>query len=252
MTRLPAALLLALTALLFAPPSTAAPKPRVQVVLDPGHGGKDSGMVSRWVREADVNLAVAHAARRVLEARGVDVTMTRTDDRALHADKRTDLNLRSRKANTGTVSAFVSIHANAGDPKARGIETFYFGQPLAGQNRSLAVFENGGGTTGEALTRQAASRVQSMLGDVLAQTNLSFSRQLAQQVQSQLVQATGAPNRGVRTDVFYVIQNPTTPAVLVEVGFGSNPTEGPQLAQAAYQERLGNAIAQALLRYLHQ
>lgn len=244
--------LLAVAVALLLPGSTAAPTLRPRVVLDPGHGGADSGMVSQWVREADVNLAVAKAARSVLERRGVEVIMTRSDTRALHPDKRTDLDRRARLANTGTVSAFVSIHVNAGSPTARGIETFYFGQPLAGQSRSLAVFENGGGASGEALTRQVTSSAQAVLGDVLAQAKLTFSRQLAQGLQAGLVGATGAVNRGVQTDAFYVIRNPTTPAVLVEVGFGSSPTEGPRLAQAAYQQRLGTAIAESLLRFLHQ
>lgn len=246
------AVLAALAVAVMLPGSVAAPTPKPRVVLDPGHGGSDSGMVSQWAKEADVNLAVAKAARAVLERRGVEVIMTRTDGRALHPDKRTDLDRRARLANNGTVSAFVSIHANAGNPAARGIETFYFGQPLAGQSRSLAVFENGGGAKGEALTRQVTGSAQALMGDVLAQAKLTFSRQLAQELQAGLIRATGAVNRGVRTDAFYVIRNPTTPAVLVEVGFGSNPTEGPKLAQAAYQQRLGTSIAESVLRFLHQ
>jgi len=224
-------------------------KPRV--VLDPGHGGGDSGMVSRWVREKDINLTVALLVRDQLRARGVDVLMTRSTDRALHSNKRQDLDMRSRLATTGAVSAFVSIHTNAAASSAQGIETFYFGQPIAGQGRSLAVFENGGGSVGEELTRQAANNAQSILGDLLAQAKVAFSRQLAQEVQAQLLRATGAVNRGVRTDAFYVIQNPTTAAILIELGFGSHPVEGPKLAQPAYQQRLAQAIAGALLKFLN-
>lgn len=75
---------------------------------------------------------------------------------------------------------------------------------------------------------------------------MPFSRQLAQQVQSSLIRATG-----VRTGAFYVISNPTTPAVLIELGFVSHPVEGPKLAQSAYQQRLAGAIAQALLTFLN-
>lgn len=236
-------------AVITRPVSRQAARPRV--VLDPGHGGNDPGMASAWVREADVNLAVALLVRQELVRRGVDVVMTRNSDRHLNADKRKDLDMRSRLATTGTVSAFVSIHTNAASPQAQGIETFYFGQPLAGQGRSTAVFENGGGAVGEALTRRMTSSAQGMLGDLLAQAKLSFSRQLAQQVQSNLIRATGAVNRGVRTDAFYVISNPTTPAILIELGFGSHPGEGPKLAQPAYQQRLAGAIANALLAFLN-
>lgn len=225
---------------------------RPRVVLDPGHGGNDAGMASQWVREEDLNLAVALLVRKELREHGVDVIMTRSTDQHLSLNKQADLDMRSRLATTGTVSAFVSIHTNASGPNAQGIETFYFGQPMAGQGRSTAVSENGGGQAGEALTRRMTSSAQGMLGDILAQAKLSFSRQLAQRVQANLIQATGAVNRGVRTDAFYVIRNPTTPAILIELGFGTHPVEGPKLAQAAYQERMAQAIARALLTFLNQ
>ncbi|MFT2720163.1 N-acetylmuramoyl-L-alanine amidase family protein [Deinococcus sp. A31D244] len=231
------------------PASTAATRPRV--VLDAGHGGIDPGMVSRWVTEEDVTLDVALRTRAELQRHGVDVTMTRTTDRHLSTNKSADLEARSRLANNGQVSAFVSIHVNSAGASAQGIETYYFGQPLAGSNRNLAVQENGGGSLGEQLTRQAANTAQNLLGDILAQAKISFSRQLAQKVQSRLIAATGAVNRGVQTDAFYVIRNPTTPAILVEVGFGSHPVEGPRLASAAYREQLAQALARAILDFLN-
>ncbi|GHF96770.1 hypothetical protein GCM10017783_05840 [Deinococcus piscis] len=242
----------AASALAPAPPASKAGPVRASIVLDPGHGGIDPGMTSRWVREADINLDVALRAARLLQAHGVAVTLTRRSDTHLHPDKGTDLNLRSRMATTGQVSAFVSIHVNAAtSPAAQGIETFYFGQPLPGQGRSLAVRENGGGDVGEALTAQASRSAQGVLGDLLSQAKLSFSRRLAGLVQAELVAATGAQNRGVKTDTFYVIRSPTTPAILTELGFGSSPTEGPRLASAEYRQRQAEAIARALLRFLN-
>ncbi|GGR64105.1 N-acetylmuramoyl-L-alanine amidase [Deinococcus seoulensis] len=232
-------------------PASTAVTARPRVVLDAGHGGIDPGMVSRWVTEEDVTLDVALRTRAELQRHGVDVIMTRTTDRHLSTNKSADLEARSRMANNGQVSAFVSIHVNSAGPSAQGIETYYFGQPLAGSNRSLAVQENGGGSLGEQLTRQAASTAQNLLGDILAQAKISFSRQLAQRVQSRLIAATGAVNRGVQTDAFYVIRNPTTPAILVEVGFGSHPVEGPKLASAAYREQLAQALARAILDFLN-
>ncbi|GHF58206.1 N-acetylmuramoyl-L-alanine amidase [Deinococcus metalli] len=232
--------------------TTSGTAPRPRVVLDPGHGGNDPGMASPWVREADVNLAVALLVREELVRNGVDVVMTRTTDRHLDPNKRTDLDKRARLASSGTVSAFVSIHTNAAGSSAQGIEAFYFGAPLEGQGRSTAVFENGGGAAGEALTRALSTGAQSMLGDLLAQAKRSFSRQLAQAVHASLVRATGAQSRGVKTDAFYVIRNPTTPAILVELGFGSHPVEGPKLAQASYQRTLAHALAQAVLGFLHR
>jgi len=225
---------------------------RPRVVLDPGHGGTDPGMQSRWVQEEEVTLDVALRVRAELQKHGVDVVMTRETDRHLSPNKGADLDARSRLATNKNTSAYVSIHVNASvNPAAHGIETYYFGQPLGGQSRSVAVTENGGGSVGQELTRRAANSAQSLLGDLLAQAKIAFSRQLAQKVQSHLIQATGALNRGVLTDAFYVIRNPTTPAILIEIGFGSSPVEGPRLAQPAYRDRVATAIARAILEFLN-
>nr|WP_256488000.1 N-acetylmuramoyl-L-alanine amidase [Deinococcus sp. HSC-46F16] len=236
------------------PASTATPKvvTRPRVVLDAGHGGNDPGMQSRWVQEEEVNLAVALRVRRELEQHGVEVIMTRETDRHLHPDKATDLEARSRLAQNDKAAAFISIHVNAStNPAAHGVETYYFGQPMPGRSRSLAIQENGGGSVGQKLTQQATNSAQNLLGDLLVQAKLAFSRQLAQKVQANLVKATGALNRGVLTDAFYVIRNPTTPAILIEIGFGSNPVEGAKLSQDAYRDRIASAIARAILDFLN-
>lgn len=232
-------------------PASTRTAARPRVVIDPGHGGVDPGMQSQWVSEEDVTLDVGLRVRDILQQNGVDVVMTRDADRHLSADKSTDLEMRSRMATTGQVAAYISIHVNAGNPAAEGIETYFFGQPIGGSNRSLAVLENGGGSVGLTLTRKASNTAQSMLGDILAQAKVSFSRQLAQKVQYSLLSSTGAVNRGVHTDAFYVIRNPNTAAILTEIGFGSSHREGPLLATAAYRARIANGIAQAILSFLN-
>ena len=230
------------------PASVRAP---VTVVIDPGHGGVFPGMSSQWIVEKSVTLDVALRVRKKLQARGVNVIMTRSSDTQISTDLTADLDARSRLANNGKVGAFISIHVNAGSASAQGIETYFFGAPLAGSNRSLAVEENGGGSLGETLTRRASTTAQNLMGDLLAQAKLTFSRELAAQVQAKLIAATGAVNRGVRSDAFYVIRNPTTPAILTEIGFGTSPNEGPKLALPAYRDRLAEAIADAIATYLH-
>lgn len=230
----------------------AAAKLQPTVVIDPGHGGVDPGMTSRWVIEKEVTLDIALKVRQRLQQRGIKVIMTRERDTQLSVDKTTDLEARSRMAQNNKVNAYVSIHVNAGAPAARGIETYYFGAPLSGSNRSLAVAENGGGTVGRQLTARANNTAQSLLGDLVAQAKLSFSRSLALKVQRDLVNNTGAFNRGVLSDAFYVIRNPTTAAILIEVGFGSHPVEGPKLALPAYRDRLANTIADSIAEFLHK
>lgn len=231
------------------PTSTKTVRPKV--VIDAGHGGIDPGMVSKWITEKDVTLDVALRLRDLLQEKGVQVQLVRSSDRHLSTDKATDLDARSNMAVTGEVAAYISIHVNAGNPSAEGIETYYFGKPIGGANRSLAVLENGGGSVGLTLTKKAANTAQNMLGDILAQAKLNFSRQLAQKVQYSLLSATGAANRGVHTDAFYVIRNPKTAAILTEIGFGSSPNEGPKLATPEYRQKIAQGIAQAVFSFLN-
>lgn len=223
----------------------------VTVVIDPGHGGVFPGMSSRWLTEKDVTLDVALRVRAKLQARGIKVIMTRSGDTQISTDLTQDLDARSKLANNGKVGAFISIHVNAGPDSAQGIETYYFGAPLSGSSRSTAVFENGGGSLGQELTKRASTTAQNLLGDLVAQAKLAFSRDLAAKVQQSLIKATSATNRGVKSDAFYVIKNPTTPAILTEIGFGSSPDEGPRLALPAYRDRVAGAIADAIAGYLH-
>ena len=229
--------------------TTARPTP-LSVVLDAGHGGVDSGMASRWVVEKDVTLDVTLRVRKYLTERGVKVVMVRSTDTQLSVNKRTDLEKRSRLAKADTVNAYISIHVNSGPSAASGIETYYFGKALNSANRSLAVRENGGDGVGQELTREASTTAQNLVGDLLSQVKLTFSAQLAHNVQSQLIGQTGADNRGVKSESLYVIRNPTVPAVLTEIGFGSSPGEGAKLAQAGYRDRVAGAISAGILKFL--
>lgn len=231
--------------------ASQGPQGRPTVVIDAGHGGRDPGMVSRYVMEKDVTLAIALYVRQFLNTKGVNVILTRDRDKHLSPNKRVDLNMRSRMAYSGKVSAFVSIHVNAGPSAVNGVETYYFGHPIGKNNRSLAVQENGGGSIGKELTAKASNLAKDMLGDILAQAKLNFSRQLAHKVQSHIIKKTGAASRGVRTDAFYVIWNTNTAAILTEVGFGSNPHEGKKLKDPSYQKRIAQGISNGLLDFLH-
>lgn len=244
-------LLAAALALLLGSALAASKAPKV--VLDAGHGGIDPGMVSQWVTEKEVTLDIALKVQKILQKRGVGVKMVRTTDKHLSPDKATDLGLRSKMAAASTVAAYVSIHVNASSSSssAQGIETYYFGEASSEHGRRLAILENGGGRVGAKLTQQAVSKANAAIGDILAQTKLSFSRQLANKVQRKVIAATGAVNRGVQANSFYVIRHAAAPAILIEVGFGSHPREGALLAKAAYRDRIAQAIAAAILEFLH-
>jgi N-acetylmuramoyl-L-alanine amidase len=221
----------------------AAPR-RYTVVIDAGHGGHDPGAVAAWAFEKEVVLAVALRVKAQLEAEGVHVIMTRDGDSFLSLQERSTFATTDR-------NIFVSIHANGADNRsAHGIETFVFGRPLDPRQIERAIRENGGGGVGAARTAEAERIAADIAGDILRETQLNYSLTLAEMVQERLVGATGAVDRGVRQNLFYVIRNSRIPAILVELGFITNPEEGRRLAEAAYQAKLADALADGILTFL--
>jgi len=228
-----------------APQALAAPKPQPQVVvIDAGHGGMDPGTSSRWSVEKTVVLDVALKLKRLLEQQNVKVIMTRDND--------TFLTLAQRSAfETPERNLFVSIHANSAPvASASGIETWVFGKPLDPSYINLAIQENGSGAQGQALTEKARQAADDIAGQILRETQYSFSMTLADDVQQHLIQSTGAVDRGVRKNLFYVLRTARIPSILVELGFVTNPTEGRELATGSYQQKLAQGLAAGILQFL--
>lgn len=234
------------------PAPQARPKPRTQprvVVIDPGHGGIDPGAVG-FVVEKEVTLDLALRLRQLLQKEGLEVILTRSSDTHLSPDKATDLGLRAEMANSKR-NLFISIHVNSAPSAAQGIETYYFGSTLDPNLLAQVIRENGGGTLGQRLTREAQSVAERLVRDLIAQSNLKFSRSLAHHLHGALLQATGAVDRGVRQAPFYVLRNARIPAILVEVGFANHPVEGRRLQTEAYRQTLAEAMARGILRFLN-
>jgi len=224
--------------------AAAPPAPRRQVVvIDAGHGGHDPGTVSDWAQEKEIVLDVALRVAARLRAAGIEVILTRDDDTFLTLQERSTFATTER-------NVFVSIHANAAPNRsASGIETWVFGQPLDPSLIDRAIRENGGGDVGAALTAEAAE-VADIAGDILRETQLNYSLNLANLVQDAMVGATGATDRGVRQNLFYVIRNSRIPAVLLELGFVSHAEEGRRLMRDDYRATLADAISDGLLAFL--
>lgn len=220
---------------------------RKTVVIDPGHGGKDPGTLSDYVVEKDLVLGVGLLLRDKLEARGINVEMTRSDDTFVPLEDRAAFAIPSEH------NLFVSLHANAtGRGDAEGIETWVFGEPQDDSLIDLAVLENGGGEVGRARTVRAQEAAASIDGDLLREENLTYSTELADNVQGDLVDVTGSYNRGVKKNYFVVIRDARVPAVLVELGFIDSPEEGPKLAQESYRDTLAEALANGIEAFLAQ
>ena len=189
------------------------------VYLDAGHGGYDPGASYFGISEKSLTLAIQSRVKAKLEAEGYQVVTTRTSDTYV------DLTDRSRAANASESDIFVSIHINAsGSSVAQGIETYYY-QPYA----------------------EYPSRINAAYH--ANPTRLSMSDTLANAIQSSLINATGAQNQGVKRQTFAVLRETTAPAVLLELGFLSNPQEAARLNTSAYQETLANAIVAGIKSY---
>jgi N-acetylmuramoyl-L-alanine amidase len=219
------------------------------VVIDAGHGGIDPGAVG-FVVEKEVTLDMALRLRQLLQKEGIEVILTRSSDTHLSPDKATDLGLRAEMAHSKR-NLFVSIHVNSASNPAQGLETYYFGHSIDPGLLAQVIRENGGGELGRRLTREAQSVGERLVRDLIAQSNLKFSRQLAHLVHGAMLQATGAVDRGVRQAPFYVIRNARIPAILVEVGFANHPEEGRRLQTSAYRQALAEALARGILRFLN-
>lgn len=228
-------------------PSSARPPTNARpiIIVDAGHGGHDGG-AQGFVNEKVVVLAISLKVQALLEAAGFEVIMSRAGDYFISLPDRSALATPER-------SLFVSIHVNSAENRAaHGIETWVFGQPLNEAALQQAIRENGGGELGRALTSEALSHVNAISKDLLAQEQLHFSRLLADSIQSSLIAATRANDRGVRQSAFAVLRNARIPAVLLELGFVRHSVEGRKLGTASYQATLAEAIVAGIVRFYEQ
>lgn len=219
-----------------------APAPPFVVMLDPGHGGSNTGAagVVEGLYEKRVTLALARAvAARLGRAEGVVVLLTRTDDRYL------TLRERVRRANQAGVDLFVSVHANASPSRGqRGFETWVITpEALDVDARALRA---GDGPARDGV----AAEVAEILDDVERGTAQPGAVRLAERMQLRLAEARGAEwSRGVRQGSMDVLMGPVMPAVLVEVGFIDHPVEGAELLTREVRAKIADAIAAAILDY---
>ncbi len=214
----------------FVPLFWDAPKaPARRIVLDPGHGGKDTGKVNGTHKYTEKAATLDTAARLkiLLEKQGFEVVFTRTKDVFL------DLDDRAAMATSLKADLFISLHYNAGpagDTTADGIETYCL--TPAGQRSTNA---------GKAKSTTAAEP-----GNRFDTANMA----LAWGIQRRLVKSTGAEDRGVRRARFAVLRTLSCPGVLIEGGFMSSRKEGALIADAAYRQKIAEAVSAGIVDYL--
>lgn len=238
-------------------PSPVAPKPsgRRMVVIDAGHGGPDNGMTGpigtpAWFVEKDITLSVARKLSTVLRARGVDVLMTRTTDTLIA------LSDRGRMANSNHGDVFISIHANApgthtaAGARERGFETYFLAEAKTEDERRVQDMENESVKYETGANAPKGDPLSFIITDMAQNEDLRESSDLAQTIQQGLIDVHPGPNRGVQQANFAVLRGSYMPAVLVEIGFGSNQSEATFLSDQANQRALARNIAESVIAYL--
>jgi N-acetylmuramoyl-L-alanine amidase len=201
---------------------TAAPAPFTLVVLDPGHGGQDSGAMCGTILEKDLTLDIAQRVDRLLQAQGLATLMTRVGDSYVSLQDRVAVTNRARDC------IFVSIHFNESKKAASGIETYYAEHQSAPAPRLV-------------------SWIPFFQGPAAEDPTLA-SQSLARFIQDSMLARTKAPDRGTKPEQFFVIANVAAPAVLVEGGF-LNKEEIAKLESNDYRDQMAAAISEGILRY---
>lgn len=212
------------------------------VFIDAGHGGRDPGTHHNGILERVITLDVATTLGRLLQANGVDVVYSRTNDTGLSLRERTT------RANEAGADLFVSIHINANDDKSvNGFETYYLDLAQNAEAARVAALENAG-------SDHRLGDMQKMLADVMLSARVDESKKLAQDIQRITLfrlkkREYTVRNNGVKSAPFHVLLGAQMPAVLVELGYCTHAEEARNLANAKYRLTLAEGLAEGILAY---
>lgn len=213
------------------------------VVLDPGHGGEEIGTQgASGTLEKDVTLSVARRLRTLIESRlGAKVFLTREDDRTLSLDDR------SAFANNHQADVFLSIHANSAvRPAMRGAEVYFLTVERADAEARKKAGDNA--TTLPALGG-GSREIDLILWETAQARYLEQSSALAGFVEQALTGRIEMSPRAVQQAPFRVLVGANMPAALVEIGYLSNAEQETQLATGSYQDRVAQALLDALIKF---
>jgi N-acetylmuramoyl-L-alanine amidase len=237
----------------FRRPGEEAARERAQaaplrvIVLDAGHGGQDGGAVSpSGLTEKELVLDVTKRVARLLEERlSVKALLTRDADQLVALRDRTSV------ANRARADLFVSIHANAHRRAvSAGVETYFLSSEATDDEaRQVAALEN---SVIELEAPSAGGRVdvvKAILWDLAQSAFQAESSRLAEIVQDSMTQSLRIPNRGVKQADFYVLGGAAMPAILIEIGFLTNPREERRLREGRYRDEIALAIFNGLAEY---
>ncbi len=216
-----------------------------RIVLDPGHGGHDTGSVGpEGLREKELVLDVAQRLGRLLETRmGSEVIFTRSDDTFVPLERRTEI------ANEAKADLFLSIHANSSPLRsAAGVETYYLNFTTSRSALDLASRENSG-------SQMTVYELQGLLEKIALKDKVEESREFATRVQTSLYSLSAkatdvrSKDRGVKKAPFVVLIGASMPSVLAEIGFVSNAHDESVMRREEYRERTAEALYKGISSY---
>ena len=242
-------------ATLPAVPSRRRPRERRLVVVDAGHGGVDNGMTGPigggpQIREKDITLAVSRRLAEELRGAGVEALMTRTKDTLIA------LSDRGHIANRNKGDIFVSIHVNATGTRSsaaareRGFETYFLAEAKTAEASRVERMENEAVRFETGANAPKGDPLSFIITDMAQNEHLRESNELAEKIQQGLARIHPGKNRGVQQANFAVLRGSFMPAVLVEIGFGTNPDEAAWLSNPDTQRMIAANIMMSVLAYL--
>jgi N-acetylmuramoyl-L-alanine amidase len=216
-----------------------------KIVIDPGHGGRDPGCYLKGgIKEKVIVLKIAKLlAQKIEERLGCEVILTRNRDVYLSLEKRTAF------ANVKKADLFISLHINAHKQSwIRGLETYFLNMATDERAVMVAAREN-------ATSQKNISDLQTILNDLMLNTKISESSKLAHEVQSGMVNRMKrrykvVKSLGVKQAPFYVLIGAEMPAILIETGFITNPTDRKRLLSTSYHDTLADGIVTGIDSYI--
>jgi N-acetylmuramoyl-L-alanine amidase len=216
-----------------------------KIVIDPGHGGHDTGTIGpNGLEEKDLVLEVGRRLGKLLETRlGSEVVYTRKDDTFIPLETRTAI------ANQQRADLFISIHANSSrDPDARGVETYYLNFTSSPEALEVAAREN-------AVSEKSIYELQDLVKKIALKEKIEESREFAGDVQASLHSGLAAKNpgirdRGVKKAPFIVLIGANMPSILAEISFVSNPGDERRLETSEYRQRIAESLYRGIANYV--
>ena len=222
-----------------------------KVVIDAGHGGKDSGTLGSFSQEKDVALEIALELGGIINKymEDVEVIYTREDDTFIGLENRANI------ANKNGADVFISVHCNAvGNKEVQGTESWVMGPHKTAGNLEVAKRENAAVLMEEDYAEtyegfDPTAPESHILFSLYQNAYIGNSLLLAQNIENQFKDRVGRNSRGVKQAGFLVLWKTSMPSVLVEVGFLSNQVEEKYLNDDLKQSYIASGIFRAFRDY---